>query len=151
MAECGIGGVEVVATPVAELILDQPPDLVVGLHACGTASDDVIELVIHSGAARLALVPCCHPRRPDLLSRSDLPVQGECADRVTSATLDALRVLRLEAARFRVDTTALGAAAVTGRDLVILARQSGSRARAERAKEALARWGKGGAAERGRT
>lgn len=143
MAACGIEGVEAVASPVAALALDDPPDLVVALHACGDASDHVVDLVLRSGARRLALVPCCHPRRPDLLARMDLPVAGAAGDRLTAAALDGLRVLRLEAARYRVDSVALGPAAETGRDLVILARVGGGKERAGRAASALSRWNQG--------
>lgn len=140
MAECDVRGVEAVGTPVSELALDAPPDLVVALHACGVASDDVVDLTTRTGAARLALVPCCHPRRPDLLAGMDLPVTGALGDRLTAATLDGLRVLQLEAARYRVDTVPLGSAAETGRDLLILARTGGGKDRARRADQALSRW-----------
>ena len=143
MGECGIDGVEALGTPVADLVLDRRPDLVVALHACGTASDDVIDLVVRTEATRLALVPCCHPRRPDLLARMDLPVSGAGGDRLASAALDGLRVLRLEAARYRVDTVALAATATTGRDLLIMARAGGGKERALGAAAALSRWDQG--------
>jgi hypothetical protein len=143
MAECGVQGVEMVGTAVAELTLDEPPDLVVGLHACGTASDDVIDLALRAGAARLALVPCCHPRRPDLLARMGIPVGGAAGDRLTAAALDGLRVQRLESARYRVDSVVLGPAAATGRDLVILARIGGGKERARLAASALSRFDQG--------
>ena len=141
MAECDIPGVEAVGTPVADLALDDPPDLIVALHACGTASDDVVDLTIRAGAARLALVPCCHPRRPDLLAHLDLPAAGAAGDRLTAATLDGLRVLRLEAARYRVDTVVLGPAPQTGRAQHVVARTGGGEERARRAAAALERWG----------
>ncbi len=139
MAECGIRGVTVEATPVADLTLDEPPDLVVALHACGAASDHVIELVVRTRAARLALVPCCHPRQDDLLANLGLPVPGLAGDRLTAAALDGMRVLRLEAARYRAGSVALGPAAETGRDLVILGRIGGGKERARLAASALAR------------
>jgi len=139
-AECAVSAVDVVASSVGDLAFDDPPDLIVALHACGAASDDVIDLAIRTEARRLALVPCCHPRRPDLLDRLDLPVGGEAADRLGSAVVDAQRVLRLEAAGYRVASTPLGGAATTGRDLVITARTGGGKQRSRRAKQALAGW-----------
>jgi len=139
-AECGVAGVEAVAAAVGDLVVDEPPDLIVALHACGAASDDVVDLTIRTEARRLALVPCCHPRRPDLLDRLGLPLGGAAGDRLGSAATDALRVLRLEAAGYRVDSAPLGSAATTGRDLVITARMGGGRERAKRARAALAGW-----------
>jgi len=138
--ECGLRGVEAAALPVRELALGEPPDLVVALHACGRASDEVVELAIRTQARRLALVPCCHRRATVLSQRAGIPVGGEAGDRLTAAVQDGLRVLRLEAARYRVDSAPLGGAAITGRDLVIRARPGGGRERAERARRALDRW-----------
>ncbi len=137
MRECGIEDVEAVAGSVADLALDGRPDLVVGLHACGEASDQVIDLALGSRARRLALVPCCHPAAPELLQRLGIAVGGAAGDRLAAAAIDARRILRLEAARYRVDSAALGSAAETGRDLVLLAREGGGRRRAEQAARQL--------------
>lgn len=138
--ECGVTAVEALAAPIEDLSFDDPPDLIVALHACGAASDDVVDLAIRCQARRLALVPCCHPRRPDLLDHLDLPLGGTASDRLGAAMTDALRILRLEAAGYRVTSTPLGGAATTGRDLVITARPGGGRARTQRARQALDRW-----------
>ena len=140
-AECGLTAVDAVASPISDLSFDDPPDLIVALHACGAASDDVIDLAIRSQAQRLALVPCCHPRRSDLLQRLGIAVGGTASDRLVSAVTDALRVLRLEASGYRVATTPLAGAATTGRDLVITARTGGGQVRSREARKALDTWG----------
>ncbi len=137
---CAIAGVQVTAGPIATFAPPAPPDLLVALHACGPASDDVVALAIRSEARRLALVPCCHRRAPALAEQLRLPIAGEAAARLTAGVQDALRVLRLEAAGYRVESTPLGPSAHTGRDLLLLARLGGGRARARRAAAALAAW-----------
>jgi hypothetical protein len=140
MAECGLHGIEVVTGAVQVLEPGGRPDLVVGLHACGEASDQVIELVLRTRARRLALVPCCHAASSELLERLELAVGGAAGDRLTAAATDAKRILRLEAARYRVHSVPLGRAAETGRDLLLLAREGGGVGRAQRAARQLRAW-----------
>ncbi len=138
--ECGLHDVVTSASAVRDVAPEEPPDLIVALHACGPASDEVVELAIRSGARRLALVPCCHRRAPELARRAGILVGGEAGERLSAAVQDGLRVLRLEAARYRVDSVALGGTATTGRDLVIRARAGGGVERAARARAALDSW-----------
>ena len=44
----------------SDVTLEEPPDVVLALHACDTATDDAIAQAVRSGASLLLSVPCCH-------------------------------------------------------------------------------------------
>ena len=73
-----------------------PHDLVASVHACGPLTDEVLALAV-AGAARVAVLPCCHDER-----RCDLGGLGGWMD--VSLAVDATRAARLAAAGYRVTT-----------------------------------------------
>ncbi len=88
--------------------LGGPPDLVLALHACDTATDEAIALAVKARAPAIFAVPCCHaelarqlkgnaPASP-ALSRHGLLLN----DYATTLT-DALRAEILDAAGYAVD------------------------------------------------
>ncbi len=88
--------------------LGGPPDLVLALHACDTATDEAIALAVKARAPAMFVVPCCHaelarqlkgnaPASP-ALSRHGLLLN----DFATTLT-DALRAEILDAAGYAVD------------------------------------------------
>src|ERR1700712_807726 len=47
--------------------LENPPDVLIALHACDTATDDALAQGIAAGAALLVVSPCCQKElRPQL-------------------------------------------------------------------------------------
>ncbi|GBG00168.1 hypothetical protein Rsub_12925 [Raphidocelis subcapitata] len=59
--DLGIGdAARFVAAPIRSYSSPAPPDVVVALHACDTATDDALALGVAQGAAIIAAVPCCH-------------------------------------------------------------------------------------------
>src|SRR4051812_31420518 len=79
------------------------PDLVVALHACGAASDVIVDRAAAARARVLLLVPCCYSdtvafarearRTAEALGAGD---HGEVRRRVVTALVDLERTLRLE-------------------------------------------------------
>lgn len=52
---------------------DVPPDLVVSLHACDTATDDALGRAVSWGAPLILAVPCCHHHLQAQLRRTEFP------------------------------------------------------------------------------
>lgn len=106
------------------------PDLVVALHACGPASDAVIERAVASEARQLLLVPCCVSdqvpaarlamRRAETLG---LPRQAEVRRRFVQAFVDGDRTLALEAAGYQTDVVPFVPPTVTPHHLLWRARR----------------------------
>lgn len=106
------------------------PDVVVALHACGRASDAVIDRAVAAEARRVLLVPCCYagsPRGHDgaagevaaqpladaWAARLPLPRHGLVGRRFAQAMIDAERTLRLEAAGYETEVVEVFAPGVS--------------------------------------
>jgi Methyltransferase domain len=122
------------------------PDLVVALHACGPASDAVIERAVGVGARQILLVPCC---TSDAVAASALaldraealgmPRQAEVRRRFVQAFVDGERTLRLEAAGYETRVVSFVPPTVTPHHLLWRARRVGEPVRAADAAQRLAR------------
>jgi len=112
-------------------------DVVVALHACGGASDDVIDAAVAARVKHLLLVPCCygaHPATSDERSGPGqraaavfvdaLPRQGTVGRRFAQAVIDAERTLRLEEGGYDVDVVEFVSASVTPHNLLWRARRA---------------------------
>lgn len=125
-AEADIDAVRVGDTP-----LGGPPDLVVALHACDTATDDALALALHAGARSILAAPCCQRQLAQQLEQQPagapaVPVpallqhailrQGYAAD-----LTDALRVELLEACGYRVDAIEFVGSQHTPKNLLLRA------------------------------
>jgi predicted RNA methylase len=135
------------------------PDLVVALHACGAASDAILDQALRVGAKRILLVPCCYgaaPRESDEASaHSAIPGQRAAVQwasalpfpehalvrrRLAQAFIDAERTLRLEAAGYHTDVVELFAPTASPFHLAWRARLVGEpvrKAEAQRRLDAL--------------
>ncbi len=76
-----------------------PGSLLVSIHACGSLTDQVLNLAVDSGA-RVAVLPCCHDLKTcdtgSLAGWMDGPL-----------AIDATRVARLTQAGYKVTTTVI--------------------------------------------
>lgn len=119
------------------------PDVVLALHACGSATDDVIDRAVAAGARRLLLVPCCHgvdsaflAGATALAASHHLGRHGELRRRLVRSFVDGERALRLEKAGYAVELFELVPTTVTPENLVLRARYMGEpRRMAEAARE----------------
>lgn len=113
-------GIQFVETDVGDVSAwPKAPDVVVALHACGRATDVVIDAATTVGAKRLCVVPCCYAGGPrhagavdevpgqaaaDAWARTlPLPRHGLVGRRVAAALIDAERTLRLEARGYETE------------------------------------------------
>ncbi len=108
------------------------PDVVVALHACGSASDAVIEQTVAHRARHLLLVPCCTsgavPAAQLAVRRAQslgLPRHAEVRRRFLQAVVDAERTLRLEAAGYATEIVSFVPPTVTPHHLLWRARRVG--------------------------
>jgi len=125
---------------IASAPLPEQPDVVLSLHACGSATDDAVTRAVALRARHLFVVPCCHVRPPRAqLEAFGLPTQGVLRGRISDALTDSRRALRLEADGYEVVANEFVPAAVTPHNLLLRARYVGATGRATRARASLAR------------
>ena len=108
----------------------ETPDLVVALHACGPASDAVIERSAGCQARHLLLVPCCVSHQVAAarlaLQRAEamgLPRQAEVRRRFVQAFVDSDRMLSLEAVGYETNVVSFVPPTVTPHHLLWRARR----------------------------
>lgn len=137
-----------------------PPNasLIVALHACGDATDRVLDAAIARNAARLLLVPCCVGKstRGSALAEGvraslALPSAGASpiARRLVHAIVDGERILRLEAAGYATEALEFVPTRVTPYNVMLRARRVGEPVRSGRSAIALARLRSFGDADEG--
>ncbi|MGQ9524742.1 MAG: class I SAM-dependent methyltransferase [Armatimonadota bacterium] len=111
----------------------EPPDLLLSLHACDTATDEAIAVGLELGARLIFLVPCC---QHELLSQlQDNPLRHITRHPLYRARLadlltDALRTCALEAAGYDVSVVEYVSPLDTPKNLMIRAERVGGRNRA---------------------
>ena len=105
---------------------------VVGLHACGPASDAVIDAVVAQRAKWLFLVPCCYSAKLPhwavahaRAEASHLPDLAPVRTRFVEAFVDGERALRLEAGGYATEVVPFVAPTVTPHNRLFRARWSG--------------------------
>ncbi|RPI21743.1 MAG: methyltransferase [Acidobacteria bacterium] len=108
----------------------EEPDIVVALHACGPASDVIIERAIACRARLLLLVPCCTSDAVAAVRlakeeavRLAIPDQAPVRRRFIQAMVDAERTRRLEAAGYVTEVVEFVGATVTPHNLLWRARR----------------------------
>jgi hypothetical protein len=149
--------VEIVQADVAQVALPATaktcPVVVVALHACGPASDAIIDRCVDAGPSSLLLVPCCYGAHPATAASPHaipgqraatafvdlLPPQGLVGRRLAQAVIDAERTLRLQAGGFAVDVVEFVAPTVTPHNLLWRARRVDEPPRRARAAATLRR------------
>jgi hypothetical protein len=126
-------------------IWPERPELVVALHACGPASDAVIEACVRARARGLLLVPCCYadevPFAAPARARLDalgVPHQAGLRRRLIEGLVDAERTLRLQAAGFEVQVVEFVSTTITPHNRLFRCRYVGPTRRADRARQDLA-------------
>ncbi len=143
--------VEIVEADVADAAAwPDAPDVVVALHACGAASDAILERAVAAWARWILLVPCCYaaavpfaPAAEALVDALGLPRHAEVRRRAVTALIDAERTLRLEAAGYETTVVPLVPPTVTPHHLLWRARRVGEPGRMREAAARLARLRRG--------
>jgi len=104
--------------------LGGPPDIVLALHACDTATDEALARTVQAGTAEIYFAPCCHRELSTQLERSPVAAllgQGLLKRDYAATLTDALRVELLESCGYIVDTVEFVASTHTPKNLLIRA------------------------------
>lgn len=124
----------------------EAPSLVVALHACGPASDAVIDATIAAEAKQALIVPCCTARgvrageaTERVADAHGVPRQGGVRKRLREALVLAERVARLEAHGYATDVVDFVPPHVTPYNVLLRARRVDEPVRRRDAERALAR------------
>jgi SAM-dependent methyltransferase len=144
------GEARFVAGRIDDVELDPPPEVVLALHACDTATDDALARAVRWGAAVVLAAPCCHHDLAAQLRSASAPApyalltrDGILRERFADTLTDALRSGLLRDAGYRVDVVEFVDSAHTPRNTLLRAIRTGRRAPGARADvDALAAgWG----------
>ena len=107
--------------------LESPPDLVYALHACDTATDEVIALGVRHRATAVVVAPCCQREVKRTLGAHH-PLSGigrfpVFKERLSVMLTDAIRTLTLEAAGYGVKVVEFVPAKHTPKNILLRARR----------------------------
>ncbi|MEU8655613.1 class I SAM-dependent methyltransferase [Actinoplanes philippinensis] len=133
-AELGCSGdVTFVAGTIEQAELESPPDLVLALHACDTATDQALARAVGWEARWVLAAPCCHHDiAAQLKSQSTPAPYGEMTrhailrERFADVLTDSLRAALLRLHGYRVEVVEFIDSAHTPRNLMLRARRTGA-------------------------
>ncbi|KRF01440.1 glutathione S-transferase [Nocardioides sp. Soil777] len=127
----GIDADFVVGT-IGEAVLPQPPDVVLALHACDTATDDALARAIAWEAALVLAAPCCHHDIAAQLRKAPTPApyaaltrHGILRERFADTLTDGLRAAILRLVGYRVDVVEFVGSEHTPRNTLLRATRTG--------------------------
>jgi hypothetical protein len=131
-ARLGWEGLTFVAGTISDFSPARPPDLVLALHACDTATDDAIARTIGWRSRLLLSVPCCHHdlqqqlrKREDATALKPVYRYGVLAERLGDVVTDTLRALILRICGYRCDVVQFVSPEHTAKNLMIRATRTG--------------------------
>lgn len=125
--ELGWTQLDFVVTPIAEYVPLTPPDLVLSLHACDTATDDAIAQGVRWNSATILAAPCCqHELRTQIESSTFSPVlqHGILKQRTAEILTDACRAQILRILGYRADVVEFIDSKHTPKNLLIRAKKT---------------------------
>jgi SAM-dependent methyltransferase len=126
VAALGWVGLDFEAARIIDFQPPVPPDIVLALHACDTATDEALAQAIGWGSKLIFSAPCCHHHLQAQLENGPLPFQpilrhGILKERLSDILTDSLRALILRIMGYRTDVMELVAAEHTNKNLMIRA------------------------------
>jgi len=118
----------VVAT-IAGVELDRPPEVVLALHACDTATDEALARAVGWQASVVLAAPCCHHDIASQLRATPAPAPYSILrERLADTLTDALRASLLRLQGYRVDVVQFVESQHTPRNTMLRAVRTGARA-----------------------
>jgi SAM-dependent methyltransferase len=118
---------------IASTELDLPPDVVLALHACDTATDDALARAVEWGASLVLAAPCCHHdvaaqlrRAPTPAPYAELTRHGILRERLADTLTDAFRASLMRQSGYRVDVVQFVESQHTPRNTLLRAVRTGA-------------------------
>jgi len=146
--ETGFTHLTFTAGQISSVQFDNPPDVLIALHACDTATDDALAKGIAAQAALIVVSPCCQKELRAQLTAPPVLAEalrhGIFQERQTEFVTDALRAQLLEWAGYRTKVFEFISTEHTAKNLMISAikaRAPGDAATAARLREFAAFYG----------
>jgi len=125
---------EFVVGTIAEVAPDEPPEVVLALHACDTATDEAMARAVEWSAQLVLAAPCCHHDVAAQLRRAPTPSpyaaltrHGILRERLADTLTDALRASLLRLEGYRVDVVQFVESQHTPRNTMLRAVRTGGR------------------------
>jgi SAM-dependent methyltransferase len=130
--------VRFVRSAIVDASVPEPPDLVLALHACDTATDDALARAVRWAAPVVVAAPCCHhdiARQLDS-ERIEAPYRlvtrhGILRERLADVLTDSLRAALLRLVGYRVDVIEFVDSRHTPRNVLLRAVRTGAPASPE--------------------
>ena len=113
-------------SPIAAFEPPSPPDIVVSLHACDTATDDAMAQAVRWESQAILAAPCCQHELHDLLSEptfAPLLRHGVLRQRMADLLTDTFRATALRIVGYRTRVFEFIAPEHTGKNLMVEARR----------------------------
>jgi SAM-dependent methyltransferase len=127
------GEVTFVQAGIEDARLDDPPDVVLALHACDTATDDALARALEWQAPLVLAAPCCHKDVSRQLREHPAPEpyalltrDGILRERFADTLTDALRAALLRTRGYRVEVVEFVGSEHTPRNTLIRALATGA-------------------------
>lgn len=118
---------------IADAELETPPDVVLALHACDTATDDALARAVGWEAPLVLAAPCCHHDIQKQLKHVETPAPyalltryGIVRERFADVLTDALRAAVLRQVGYRVEMVQFVDSEHTPRNLLLRAARTGA-------------------------
>ncbi|MCB9449902.1 MAG: SAM-dependent methyltransferase [Anaerolineaceae bacterium] len=113
-------------SPIIDYVPETPPDIVLALHACDTATDEALFQGIHWGTGLILAVPCCHHHLHEQLENGVDPFRpvmrhGILKKRMVDILTDSFRALILRIMGYKTDVVEFVSSEHTDRNLMIRA------------------------------
>jgi len=142
-ADLGISGsMTFVQGDIAGAVLEKPPDIVLALHACDTATDDALARAVKWDASLVLAAPCCHHDVAGQLRKARTPApyslltrHGILRERFADTLTDAMRASVLRQLGYRVDVVEFVESQHTPRNTLLRAVHTGSAPSADAQRE----------------
>jgi SAM-dependent methyltransferase len=113
--------------------LARPPEVVLALHACDTATDEALARAVEWGAPLVLAAPCCHHDIAAQLRRTPTPApyamltrHGILRERLADTLTDALRATLMRLQGYRVDVVQFVESKHTPRNTLLRATRTGA-------------------------
>jgi SAM-dependent methyltransferase len=124
--------VDFVVGSISGAVLDQPPEVVLALHACDTATDEALARAVEWEAPLVLAAPCCHHDVAAQLRKAPTPApyamltrHGILRERLADTLTDALRASLLRQQGYRVDVVQFVESRHTPRNTMLRATRTG--------------------------